>query len=185
MSQTPRKRCFIAAPVDAECRTALEEIQQKLRQSEAIPGRPIPLDNLHLTLAFLGALDAGQRARVSCLLAGTVTASRATDQPLDRIGAFPGPASRLIALEGGPDPVLAALRRRLLNELAATGLPAVSEDRPFRPHVSLMRLKRPLTTPPLTEAQLTLPVRELVFYESVVDTGGVRYQRLAAFELPE
>lgn len=184
MSPLPRKRCFIAVSVDSESRAELERIQNRLQRAQRVRGRSIPTDNLHLTLAFLGALKGDQRERVSALLAEAAEGGRLTEQPLDRVGAFPGPASRLIALEGEPDPVLFELRRRLLVALAAAELPAAGKDRPFRPHVSLIRLRRPVDTLPFTTLELTLPVRELVLYESVAGEEGVSYYRLAAFDLP-
>ncbi len=179
----PRKRCFIAVPVDAAVTDELHALQTRLRDSDAVAGRAIPAANFHLTVAFLGALEEHERSRAIELLEDRAGQGEATTQPLTRIRPFPGERSRLLALEGVPAAPLLALQRKLLQDLSAEGIPPAGAERAFRPHISLIRLQRPVNELPFSEVSIELPVRELVFYESVPEGRGVSYQRLASFNL--
>jgi 2'-5' RNA ligase len=184
MSQTPpRKRCFIAVPVQHAVTKELHALQSRLRDDAGVAGRAIPTANFHLTLAFLGALEEDERSRVIQLLQDRAGQAEATSQPLTRIRPFPGERSRLLALEGVPAASLLALQRNLLADLQTADVPPAGAERAFRPHISLIRLRRPVDELPFSEVSIELPVRELVFYESVPEGRGVSYHRLASFSL--
>lgn len=185
MTQTPpSKRCFIAIPVGAGVTDELHALQARLRDDAGVAGRAIPAANFHITLAFLGALEKEDRSRAIELMENRARQGEATTQPLTRIRPFPGERSRLLALEGVPAEPLSGLRRRLLQDLLDENIPPAGAERPFRPHVSLIRLQRPMDEQPFAEVAIELPVRELVFYESVPEGRGVSYHRLASFSLP-
>lgn len=181
----PRKRCFIAVPVEERVTEELHALQARLCEDAGMAGRAIPTANFHLTVAFLGALEEQERSRAIEVLEDRAGQGDATTQPLTRIRPFPGERSRLVALEGVPAAPLLALQRKLLEGLTAEDIPPAGAERAFRPHVSLIRLQRPVNELPFPEVSIELPVRELVFYESVPEGRGVSYHRLASFELPE
>lgn len=182
--QPSRKRCFIAVPVSEAVTGQLGELQQQLRASGGLGGRPVPTDNFHLTLVFLGALDEQERTDVSRLLERVVPDTESTLQPFTRVQPFPGPGSRLVAVEGVPAGPVLALQRALLDGLSELNLEPAGKERSFRPHISLLRLGRPVRELPWSEVNIELPVREVVFYESVPEGRGVVYHRLAEFALP-
>lgn len=106
----------------------------------------------HLTLAFLGDLDAGALERVR---AGARSAARARGPiPADlrAVGAFPRPgAARVLWLGWGRgDADVVALQRSLRDELAAEGLRL--EARRFVPHVTLARTRAPRDLRAVVEA---------------------------------
>lgn len=179
----PSKRCFIAVPVNERVTEELHALQTRLREDAGVAGRAIPSANFHLTVAFLGALEEHERSRAIELLEDRAGQGEDTTQPLTRIRPFPGERSRLLALEGVPAAPLLALQRKLMQDLTAEGLPPAGAERAFRPHISLIRLQRPVNKLPFSEVSIKLPVRELVFYESVSEGRGVSYQRLASFGL--
>ena len=184
MTQTPPpKRCFIAVPVDEAVTAELHALQKRLCGHAGVAGRAIPFANFHLTLAFLGSLEEHKRSRAVEVLEDRAGEGEATTQPLTRIGPFPGERSRLLALEGVPAARLLALQRTLWTDLTAEGVPPAGAERAFRPHISLIRLQRPVNELPFSEVSIELPVRELVFYESVPEGRGMAYHRLASFSL--
>ena len=181
--QPPRKRCFIAVPVDDAVTEELHGLQSRLCRGANLTGRAIPAANFHLTVAFLGALEENQRCRALELLGERADWGEATTQPLTRIHPFPGERSRLLALEGAPVAPLLALQQELVQDLKAAAIPPAGSEHAFRPHISLIRLQRPVNELPFSEVTLKLPVRELVFYESVPEARGVSYHRLASYSL--
>jgi 2'-5' RNA ligase len=129
-------RCFVALWPDPETRVRLAHETAEL--CALYPRiRPLAASNLHLTLAFIGALPAGSAGAVADEIArgdlGAPAVGGAIWQ-VDRIGAFPG--ARVAWASGGADllqPIATAVRA-LLDRLR------IDYDRkPFIPHVTLAR----------------------------------------------
>lgn len=174
-------RSFVALPVDDGARAEL------LRARRALAWQPwgggvrwVPGDRLHLTLQFLGELPLDRVEPVAVALATSAAGTGPIGLTLDRITAFPNPSrARVIValLEAGD--ALAALVQRMRTSLASLGFPP--EDRPFRPHVTLGRVRRP----PLRGASLAAPLapvhfeaRELILFRSELGPRGARYEAL-------
>jgi len=127
----PSIRCFVALQPDE---AALERLDRLANDEQArLPSaRRMRRENLHLTLAFIGALDADRAQQVAARLAAEPTTP--FDWLLDAVGAFAG--ARVLWV-GGADTrldALAAWARGLLDEL---GVPF--DRRPFVAHVTLLR----------------------------------------------
>ncbi len=136
-------------------------------------GRNIAPANLHLTLAFLGTTPADAVAR----LIGVMRAAhpRPVTLDLNRLGYFAG--SRVLWLGAGqPAPALLHYQQRLTQGLRQAGFRA--EERPFRPHVTLLRdCARPALAE-LPHPQLRWQAREFALVASTPEPGGVRYRVL-------
>jgi RNA 2',3'-cyclic 3'-phosphodiesterase len=134
MSGEPRPplRCFVALWPDAQTAARLATVTREL--ALAYPhARPGPRANLHLTLAFIGDLDAGRAQQVAARLRALDPASFVWT--IDRVDRFAGPR---VAWAGGPAPAaLSALVQRVEALLDAAGVPF--DHRPYRPHVTLLR----------------------------------------------
>ena len=140
-------------------------------------GRPVPAENLHNTLKFLGSVTPEQltciRQVAEGVRAGPFTLS------LDRLGHFPRP--RVIWL--GASQLPAALRelvQQLERGLAGCGFP--TERRPYQAHVTLMRKAR---QPPREETcqPLSWQVADFVLVESQTLPSGAEYQVIGRWPL--
>lgn len=134
-------RLFLALEPDAAVRQALADVSAGARRAAddlASALRWVAAENLHVTLHFLGELDAGGRARA--LRALEAPAGGAADVHLDSLAAFPasGPPRVLVVSLAPADP-LERLYREFAGRLIREGLPV--EDRPFHPHVTLARVR--------------------------------------------
>ncbi len=113
-------RTFLALGVSAEARRALGRIRASL--ARALPAvRFADLAGVHLTLTFLGSLDAEQLALATEGAEASAHASSPFDLTLGRPGFFgPAHAPRVlwVGVDGQIDP-LRTLQRRLADELAA------------------------------------------------------------------
>ena len=128
-------------------------------------------DNLHLTLAFIGELDADTARRIAALI------SKDTWQPVawtvDRIGVF-GKA-RVLWAGSGDDPHLASIAskvRALLDELQVR-----YDHKPFVPHVTLLRnLSRAAPgTAQVIDPPIEWQALHPVLLHSIHDESGTRY----------
>jgi len=146
-------------------------------------------ESLHVTLRFLGQTDV---ARLGDLVREVGAATRGVERfalRLGAVGAFPSPRRpRVVAVGLEPVAPLAALAAALERGVVAAGLPA--DPRPFRPHLTLARVRRG-RRPRLPEpesldavtASVTAPgeaweVVETVLFRSDLTPGGARYSPL-------
>lgn len=175
-------RIFAAVPLGAEARLALED----RLVGHQVPGRPVPPENWHLTLRFLGSIDEVTYER---FIAGLDAADlgRSFEIRLSALGAFPNPR-RATVLWAGLDrgyEELASLAA--IAEDAALGSGLEPEDRPFRAHLTLSRIRPQADVGELlsTVGELGISWRceTMVVYRSHLGRGGARYEALETFDL--
>jgi 2'-5' RNA ligase len=131
---TGRLRLFFALWPDPPARQLLADIATAVARDR--DGRATPPAALHVTVAFLGSVEAGLLPLVEA--AGAAAAS--TTQPFTATFDLPGgPGRSGIAWLGCTEPSagLITLHGLLAAALAARGLPV--EPRAYRPHVTLAR----------------------------------------------
>lgn len=176
-------RLFFALDATAQAKPLLAIQQQLLRdvghpESNSKPS-PVSAENLHLTLLFLGNQPMSQIPRLS-QQAGRVVEALATTPfslQLDHLGLFPKAKVAWIAPSQPPEPLL-QLEAQLRRAVAALGISV--EERPYRPHVTLLR--KATSFPSSTVTPLTLQARALHLYESRSTPDGVRYIQLASWD---
>jgi 2'-5' RNA ligase len=143
-------------------------------------------DQLHLTLAFLGEVDARAEEDLADSLASV--SSPPFELQIRGVGHFEqkGKPSALWAGLAPSEP-LAQLQHRVVGACRRAGLEP--DRKAFRPHVTLARLNRwsPPAGPWLA-AHGTLrsdpwEVREFALYESRLSPGGSIYEPLVSFSL--
>lgn len=108
----------------------------------ALPGRPVPPENWHLTLRFLGDLESVQLERFLGALEEE-DLGEAFQVRLSGVGAFPKPGRAAVLWLGvttGADR-LSEIAEACEEAAVTAGLPV--EDRPFRPHLTLSRIRPP------------------------------------------
>jgi len=148
-------RLFIALQLPQPVKDALADAQARL-SGHAL--RPVDPAAMHLTLQFLGEADA---ALVPPLLAGLAAIPTPPIRlRLDGVGAFPNPRRARVVWAGvaGDTAALADLQRAVLAVSAPLGFSP--EERPFRAHLTLARVRqdaRPEQLRALGEALLAAP----------------------------
>jgi 2'-5' RNA ligase len=181
----PRVRAFFALPVPGEALDALRRARDALeRRAERsrITARFVRDEALHLTLCFLGhvsrdAIPDFERVLKACAPDSPISVSFAA------LGAFSSPkrASVVVAELSDPEGRLTELARRL--SAAAAGLGFSLEERAFRPHVTLARMRRPSDVREWlahsTLDRVSVRFEELCLYESELHSGGSRYSVIA------
>lgn len=166
-------RMFFAVWPDGAARRALAALAARVARESG--GRAPAAANLHLTLAFVGAVAADRR---DVLLAAGRDAAAAVAPfgiALDRLGAFRDAGIAWIGAAQTPT-ALAALVARLARNLEGAGFPV--DRRPYAMHLTLARR---CATPPsaIPRDRIDWDVRELTLVESVLRPGGPDY-RIAA-----
>ncbi len=192
----PRCRLFVGVMLPEPVAAAVEQrVIAPLRR--AVPDADwVSADRLHLTLKFLGEQPAGLVAPLSARLADVAAGERAFQLTLSGVGAFPGmQRPRVIWLGGRDAGECTRLAHRVDDACEAFGIPR--DDRAFRPHVTVARLRVQRAAPGraapllagLREAaaplgqEWALVVREIALVQSVPTADGSRYTVLARLPL--
>ncbi|MGH2461042.1 MAG: RNA 2',3'-cyclic phosphodiesterase [Chloroflexota bacterium] len=186
-------RAFVAIELPPEvrawCQAAIEQARRKLGSS-ASAVRWVDPAAIHLTLTFLGAV-AITRVPVLIERLGAELANQAPFRlEIGGLGVFPGPRSpRVVWLAVlGDLTALGACQRRVEAATVPLGFPA--ETRPFKPHLTLGRVRETATSEqraaigalpanwPLTVSR-SFSVDSVSLMQSHLGPGGARYPRLA------
>ena len=183
-------RLFVAIEPPDLVRRRLGAMQERLR---AAAGRNagdvkwVPVENVHLTLQFLGGVPEERVEPVKAAVAAAASGADPFHLELRGAGGFPSArrARVLWAGVGGDTGPLAALVSALGQRLAPLGFPP--EERPFSAHLTLGRSRDPRGAPGLAVALAQAadgpgaPWRaaEIVLFESHLSPRGPRYEPLA------
>jgi 2'-5' RNA ligase len=183
-------RTFIAVDLPASARSSVAELQAAAR-ARGLAVRWVPAANLHLTVKFLGAVEATRLGVIQSAAAAALAAYPPLALHLEGLGVFPDRRRPRILWVGvgGQTDRLEALQQGLEKALAEVGLAA--EPRPFKSHLTIARFKRP-EAPGRVAAVLEdfggfrfppFDVTALELFESRLGPEGPSYQRLARFPL--
>lgn len=170
------RRLFFALWPDEDLRFRLYRLGADLLGDNR--GRRIPPENLHLTLVFLGYVNAGRQAclehEVSAIQLPAFTLT------LDQAGYWP--RKGILWAGGAVSEDLLALVRALNQGLSGCGL--APETRPYQVHLTLARNVRRLRLDRNHAIEpLTWQVRQFALVASQTLPEGAHYEMLRTWEL--
>jgi 2'-5' RNA ligase len=167
-----RRRVFFALWPDDATRGAISRATREAVRSSG--GRPIAKERLHVTVAFLGELTG---AGLEAARAVPPIRVGAFELLLDTLGVWPESKILWLAPSSPPD-ALGELEGRLWDALIERGFR--SEERVYRPHVTLARRARAVDA---NIEPVRFPVGELALVESFPDGRNVHYEVLERWPL--
>ena len=134
-------RTFIALPLPADWTEALGYVISELQNAMPSGVRWVDPSGIHLTLKFLGPTDPNLADRIIAALDRQFDAPAVPQLTLAGLGTFPPARNPRVIWAGvsGDPATLDALHQRA--EDAAVGLGWPAENRPFRPHLTLGRVR--------------------------------------------
>ena len=152
-------RLFIAINLSQEMRESLIDLQNDWYDS-GVRGNYSPEENLHLTLAFIGALKSVRFTPFPLALEG--------------VGAFGD-----LWWAGLTDsPALSALAKRVRHALATAGIPF--DRKRFNPHITLLRRASVGKMPPACAAPASMTVNGFSLMRSERGGEGMIYTELGS-----
>jgi RNA 2',3'-cyclic 3'-phosphodiesterase len=188
-----RYRLFIAVEVAPEAKTELAAMQQGLRGADA-PVKWVAPEAMHLTLHFLGETDVAILPRLRTALGAALDGFAPVELRIEGAGVFPNMRrpSVVWAGVGGATAELERAQAALGWALESLGLPR--ETRPFRPHLTVGRVRRdatPAQLERLAAAVRALPrpapiawlVERVVLFRSELRPSGPVYTEIVDFRL--
>jgi 2'-5' RNA ligase len=181
-------RLFAALPIAEPARGEIVKLLARLREL-GWPLRLVHDQVLHLTMKFFGEVPPGRLEVIEEAVRAAVPGTGALALQLAGIGGFPDSRRpRIIWVGLDAPPGLELLQDRLERLAEAIGFPP--EGTPFRPHVTLARVREghrlPAGALESLEAEyqpLGFLASELVLYESVLGREGPHYEPRLTLEL--
>jgi 2'-5' RNA ligase len=187
MNQTDR--LFIAAELPPNIKAELVDAQAWLRRAN-LPVNWVAPGRMHLTLRFLGATSVALIPELDRAIRAGLASHSAMTLRLSGAGAFPNDRRPSVVWAGVGGAVAALQRAQAGIEAALGDLGIVPEPKPFRPHLTLGRL-RPEAGPEqqrrLGDAIRSLPppaplewtVEQVVLFRSDLRHDGPIYTEIA------
>ena len=184
-------RIFLAINFAPEVRRAIAEASAPLRA--AAPDLSwIREPQLHLTVKFLGEQPDDMASRIADAMKIIAARNRVVDVEIGGIGAFPNfRRPRVVWIGVSPEPKLELLHHDVESACESLGLPL--DGKPFRPHLTLARVKpraaqRDAMRNLARAAKSVSYVEEVVItsidlMESELTTVGSRYRLLSSSPL--
>ena len=166
-------RAFIAVEIDEPNKQKICGLISGLKKSEA-DAKWITEDQMHLTLKFLGNTDKSEIQKISDALSDIADNFNSFKINFSEIGAFPNmnrPAVIWLGIDKGAGIL------KMLNEKIETALEKIGfrqENREFKPHLTLARIRSPKNTPNLIKL-----IKETSFNSGDNDS---RINKLALFQ---
>jgi RNA 2',3'-cyclic 3'-phosphodiesterase len=183
MKSTEQWRIFCAIDLPDTIRSKIgkhiNQLRQDVPQAQASWVRP---DNIHLTLKFIGETPKARATEFSDAISRAAKYSEGFATRVGQAGAFPknGPPRVLWIGVNDFSGKLVALQSRLEDEAAREGFP--KEERPFHPHLTIARLRKPHGARTLAEAhrqlgfdEIEFDVHELLVIRSELGGDGSKY----------
>ena len=181
-------RVFCAVELPDVVQARLEEHILRLRKE--VPDAAASwsrVENIHLTLKVFGNVEVKRIARISAAAERVVKEFSTFQIGVGETGVFPRPSRPQVLWIGVSDPSgqLSALQERFEDECAAEGFE--KEDRAYRPHLTIARLRKPEGARHLADAHLQMKfetieveLKELVVFRSELSPKGSKYTAISA-----
>jgi 2'-5' RNA ligase len=189
------QRLFIAVPLSPDAVAACTSLIDEVRRGPLgnVP-RWVQVETLHLTVRFVGPTAQDRVADVADAVVAAAAGARAFEVELAGAGAFPEekrPRTLWLGIERGA-PELGALATGVNSLLTPLGYP--SDDRPYRPHLTVARLDAAPRAEGVAIAQAlavaadgwrtAFSADELILFRSHLGGGPPRHEPVRRVTLP-
>jgi 2'-5' RNA ligase len=187
-----RQRLFISLDLPLGIKEAAGKVQERLQEAQTskniywniIWTRP---GGMHLTLKFLGEVEAGRIQEIQAALVESIHAFRPISIAVEGLGGFPTMHAPRVIWLGIKEPSgeLLSFQKRVDQAVAPLGFPP--EMREFHPHLTLGRVKSPKGRDVLVQVLKALDpgrlgewrLEELNLMQSMIQPDGTVYTKLS------
>lgn len=186
-------RLFVACEMPDDAKQVIGTVIDRLRERSGQNVRWVNSDGVHVTLKFLGEVPTRQLPAIKLAIQEAVVGHHPFELELSNIGTFGGREGLRIMWVGVAGDVLRleALVRAVNAALAVVGFEP--ERRPFRPHLTLGRVRDEVSTRQRAEIEVAVGkmdvppsswrTTQVSLMRSRLMPGGARYEVLATFPL--
>lgn len=174
-------RVFIGLPLSAEIKHTLKAIQDEL-QSCHLNAKWIPMENMHITLKFIGEIDELMCEQIIPVVTKTASVFSPLIINMEGHGFFPTARNpRVFFISTDHVGALTNMADYLENELEKIG---IKKERRFKSHITLARFRSKKNVE-CVERKMNLyllkgnfPVSEIILLKSTLSSRGAHYETL-------
>ncbi|MCS7183877.1 MAG: RNA 2',3'-cyclic phosphodiesterase [Patescibacteria group bacterium] len=182
-----KKRLFFALPLSSGFIKKIGYLEKEIDKKIKI--KWLPLENLHLTLCFLGYIEINYLPLIIHTFQNLFSHSelnKIIKLKIEKIGYGPPGKKRMIWLYVAKNKKLEEIKNHLENSLTNLGIIYQKENRNFLPHINLARLKN-FSQDKLPEISKFLNwevfIKEINLYESYLKKPYAHYEVLSSVKL--
>jgi RNA 2',3'-cyclic 3'-phosphodiesterase len=193
MDEVKNIRAFLALDPPDDIRLNIGSLQNRMKKTVRGEIRWVNPGGIHLTLKFFGSIPAGDVPAITDAIRPLTSVTRQFSLEIRSAGVFPNAARpRVLWLGmGGETARLVSLQAQIDDILAGAGFP--KEARPFRPHLTLARIKSPQGLAGISKLLETrddfaagaFTGRGLTLFKSELTPQGAIYSQLSHFPFQE
>jgi 2'-5' RNA ligase len=184
-------RVFTAVDVSEEVREKTAAYISKLRQLYwKIPVGWEKPEKLHLTLKFLGDIDAAQLEKLKNVVEAAASNTEQLSLTIENTGVFPPRSCPRVLWLGVTEENLGLTKLQDLMEKEAEKAGFEREKRAYHPHLTIARLRVPAKSRELAQYHLQVgfppinfEVNEVTIYKSEFVSGGSVYKVISKYKL--
>ena len=134
-------RAFIAIQLPKSIKSALSELQERLKRGGYTSIKWVAPDSIHLTIKFLGDIDSGAVPEITEAMSEAIGGITEFQLELTEVGAFPNLRTPRVVWVGigGDTAKLTTIRDAIERALIPSGF--TPEKRAFSPHLTLGRVR--------------------------------------------
>ncbi|MEO0131770.1 MAG: RNA 2',3'-cyclic phosphodiesterase [candidate division WOR-3 bacterium] len=190
-------RSFIALPIPDRLKTEIAVMIEEFTREFSNVSAPLPIkwvsrENLHITLVFLGEISSDFLNKTQDILKELTKTVTPFKVQLRGLGAFPNPRSARvvwIGIKEGAEQI-SYFQNKLEEALMTIGYKP--EERKFHPHLTIGRIKVPLTGPNKEKFLKILetnyqsevfPINNVILFKSTLTPSGPIYEIIKEFPL--
>ncbi|MFH1866918.1 MAG: RNA 2',3'-cyclic phosphodiesterase [Patescibacteria group bacterium] len=159
----------------------MRRVQELSPWLKTLPAKLVEIQNLHLTLVFIGEVALDQVARLCKIgekVATNISRAKITLGNFQLIPSATNP--RVLAVHTKVDINFTKLQKNLVKELKTLKLNQLSAK---TPHFTLARVKTPISLPNIHFKPLTFEINEFSLIHSVLSDYGPSYKALKTFKI--
>ena len=179
-------RTFIAIEIPGNITSKIRELQEGIKVY-GLKIRWVRSENIHLTLKFLGNVEAVKIGEIVEAISKTVEGFTPISLKVKDVGVFPGikrPRILWVGLTGQLESLL-RLQKTLDENLKVLGFPV--EKRPFNGHLTMGRIKAKIDVKKFGDTLMefrsfeseTFTAAHIILYKSELKPSGAVYTKLA------
>ncbi len=182
-------RTFVALEMPVPIEDQLSNVINSLKADlNDVPVRWVAVENIHLTLKFIGETSEENVQQISSLIQNCAQTVSPFELQVTGFGVFPDTRRPLVLWVGVSAPEnLATLQQKIESGLAHLGYPV--EDRPFNPHLTIARVRRGTGAPDAKRIMAAMDAHKTIssdpvlidsvsLFQSVLNRNGSVYNRL-------
>ena len=186
MAEPLTLRVFLALPLAPSFQSEISPLIVRLKKQYP-KIRWVSPESIHITLHFFGSVSEEDIPRIASIVTPLTAAAPPLEVSLQGLGVFPNfsrPRVIWLGMHGDID-LLNTLQQKLEEGFRKSGFPC--EDRDFKPHLTLGRLKDSKPCPGIEQVEFpateTKQINEIVLFQSHLTPQGAQYEIISTYAL--